>query len=190
MVLPSNSVAITGAHPYIGPLLVNALNCLCEAAAARPNPPQHCSFRIGTTPPHDMGLDGDMCCEGLAYVTMTSIFPSSEGFPGPDTNYQASAKCAPLSWGVVLKLALVRCAPVGDQDMIPDREWEEAMLQDVYDSWTLMAAACCTRAYVLSGSARFIGMSAIAGTVVQGDPLGGCVERSIEVTVQIPNCDC
>jgi hypothetical protein len=175
----------------MGPMIFNALQCLCNATAARPNPPQHCSFRIGNAPPHDMGMDGDMCCEGLAYVSLGTVFPSSEGFPGEDSSYQASAKCAPLSWGVTLTLALVRCAPVAEElNMIPDSDWEAAMLQDIYDTASLQAAACCLRTYIISTSARFVGMSAVVGSVIQGSPLGGCVERSVNVTIQMPNCDC
>lgn len=191
MALPSNITEIQAAHPYIGPIVAEALMCLCDKAALKPNPPQHCSFRIGNEAVHDMGLNGDMCCEGLAYVSLGTIFPSSEGFPQEDSSYQAGAKCAPLTWGITMKLALVRCAPVGDgMSMVPDAAWEAAMLQNIYDSATLMAAACCVRSFVINSSGIWIGMSAIGGSVAQGNPLGGCVERSIEVQVQMPNCDC
>lgn len=193
MDLPSNIAAITAADQFIGPIMAQALMCLCAAADAQPNPPQHCSFRIGSDILEDIGANGDFCCEGLAYVAMGDIFPTSEGFPQPDVNFQASAKCAPLSWGVNLKLALQRCVPTGPgegQYVIPDRDWEAAALQNVYDVKTLLQAACCTRNWVIGESGLFVGMSSVVSTLTQGTSQGGCIERSINVSVQMPNCFC
>jgi hypothetical protein len=193
MALPSNIAQIQASHPYMGPIIAEALMCLCDAASRLPNPPQHCTFRIGNQPPHDLGLNGDLCCEGFAYVSLGNVFPSSEGFPQEDGSYQAGAVCAPLSWGIPLKLGIVRCAPVSTDGVstVPDSEWEAAMLQNIYDTSTLLTAACCLRAYVIrANDSRWLGMSEVTGNVNQGEPLGGCVERSIDVQVQMPNCNC
>lgn len=191
MALPSNLAQITASDIYIGPLMTNALLCLCEAANAAPNPPAHCSFRIGTDAPHDVGLDADFCCEGLAYVSLGNVFPSSEFFPEEDINRQARSQCAPVSWGVRLRLSLVRCAPVGEgMTVISNPAWEEAALQNIYDTRTLMKAGCCLRSYVVASEGAFLGMSSVIGQVFQGNPLGGCVERFIDMTIQMPNCDC
>lgn len=192
MTTPSNLAEIEAAHPYIGPLMVQALNCLCQAASGFPNPPQHCSYRIGAEAPHDIGLDTDYCCEGLAYVTLGDLFPSSEAFPDPDITYQARANCAPYTWGVPLKLSLVRCAPVGDgMNVIPNSAWEDAALQNIYDTRTLMKAACCLRTYITTGTnALFVGFTGVIGNILQGSVMGGCIERSVTVTAQIGVCDC
>jgi len=36
----------------------------------------------------------------------------------------------------------------------------------------------------------FEGMSIVIERQTQGSPNGGCVERSLTITVQMPNCDC
>jgi hypothetical protein len=36
----------------------------------------------------------------------------------------------------------------------------------------------------------FEGMSVVIDRQVQGPPLGGCIERYVNVQVQFPNCDC
>lgn len=191
MTMPSNLASITASHPFLGPLLTQALTCLCNTATAAPSPPAHCSFRIGNEVIHDLGLDGDFCCEGLAYVTLVRVYPSSEDFPQEDIAYQSRSRCGPLSWGVDLKLGLVRCAPVSQgNQVIPDTEWEAATLQGIYDTQTLITAACCVRNWVIGGSAAFDGMSSIMGSVTEGTPNGGCVERYLDLTVQMPGCGC
>lgn len=193
MALPSNLDQITASDPLLGPVMAELLLCLCEKADLAPNPPQHCSFRVGTQAPHDLGIDGDFCCEGLAYVTLGSLFPSSESFPERDIVRQAdTGGCSPPTWGVELTASLVRCVPTGAGDgmMISNREWEIAALQNIYDTRTLQRTACCFRDYVTKQSSLLIGMSVIIGDITQGTPQGGCIERSVGLTVQIPNCDC
>jgi hypothetical protein len=189
--LPSNLSSIQASHPYFGPLMAEALECLCIKASIAPNPPRHCSFRIGSEIVHDLGEDTDLCCEGLAYVTMLQVFPSSEDFPTEDIAYQARSKCGPVSWGVELRMGLVRCAPVGENGyIVQDRAWEAAALQGIYDTQTLISAACCLRNWVVREDAPMEGMSAIMGSVTEGTPNGGCIERNIDLNIQIPGCGC
>lgn len=185
--LPSNIAQVTSADPYLGPIMSELLMCLCEKAALAPNPPAHCAFRIGTQVPHDLGIDGDLCCEGLAYVTMGDLFPSVN-FPSPDTQRMADAVCPPVSWGVNLTASLVRCIPTAGETVITDDDWNASALQGVYDARTLLNTACCFRDY-LNSSPLFNGYWSVIGNVVLSNaPLGGCIERSISFQVQTPNC--
>lgn len=190
--LPSNINDIIAADPNMGPLMANLLMCLCEKAALNPNPPQHCTFRIGQQPPHDLGIDTDFCCEGMAYVTMGDVFPTADQFPQQDVTRLANTNCIPVSWAVTLKAALVRCVPTGDENgvTIKDSAWEAAALQGIYDIQTLQRTSCCFRDYVLHGNPLLIGMSAVFDRITTSEPEGGCVERALNFTVQIPDCSC
>lgn len=184
------SPQIEAAHPYIGPLMNAALACLCEQAALFPNPPGHCCFRVGTEVAHDAGFSQDQCCDGIGYVALGDLFPSAQSFPEQDIVRQANANCAPPAWGLYLKVGLIRCVPTGDLDPPTCTDWNSAALQNIYDTRTLMQTSCCIREYVTSGAAQFDGMSVVIDRQVQGNPLGGCVERYFTIAVQIPNCEC
>lgn len=172
------------------PLMDEILACLCEAVARIPNPPQHCCFRIGTEVAHDAGLNEDLCCEGLAYVSLGDIYPSSTSFPEQDIIRQAAASCAPPTWAVAVRMGIIRCVPVGDlYNPVSCTDWNTAARQNIYDSFALRNAACCVRNVVASASDALLGMSVIIERQSQGNPGGGCVERTIAMTLQIPNCN-
>lgn len=178
------------ANQFIGTLAVKLLQCLCEAAAANPGPPANCCFRVGFDVAQDMGALEDLCCEGLGYVALGDMYASSGSFPEQDSVRQAYAPgCPPPSWAVTFKIGLMRCTPTGDQNFPPNcDEWNLAALQNIYDTNTLTTASCCFRDYVTSGSELFDGMSIVLDRQSQGSPSGGCIERSMVITVQIPNC--
>ena len=184
------SPEIEAAHRYIGPIMNAALACLCESVSTIPNPPQHCCFRVGTEIIHDAGVSIDECCEGVAYVAFGDLFPSAMSFPEQDIIRQAQTNCAPVAWGMVLKIGLIRCIPVGGQDPLECASWNEAALQNIYDSVALTRTACCLRRYVVNENASLTGMSVVIDRQIQGNPLGGCVERFFTATIQIPNCEC
>lgn len=152
--------------------------------------PGEVCFRVGMEVPYDADLYFDMCCRGLAYVTLGDIWPSSASFPEQDINRQASAKCYPPSWAVQWQVGIIRCAPVGTDTSMPTCEqWTSAYLKTVADAQALRRIACCFRAAVRDTPA-FKGLSVVIGRQTQGPPQGGCVERNFTVDVQMANCDC
>lgn len=167
-----------------------ALACLCETVSGIPNPPQHCCFRVGTEIIHDAGISIDQCCEGIAYVALGDMFPSAVSFPEQDIVRQANSNCAPPTWGLYLKVGIIRCIPVGGMDPLDCDSWNSAALQNIYDAAALTRTACCIRSYVTTQSTDLLGMSVVIDRQVQGNPLGGCVERFFTIAVQIPNCEC
>lgn len=176
---------------FVSVLMDQLLACLCEQAALQPNPPQNCCFRVGTEIAHDAGINEDLCCEGLAYVALGDTYPSSDSFPEQDIVRQANAHCAPPTWAQVFKVGIIRCVPVGDQFNPPScAEWNEAARQNVIDAQTLRRVACCMRDFVVNNGGIFFGMSFVIERQSQGNPQGGCVERSMTLTAQFPNCDC
>lgn len=176
---------------FVSVLMERLLACLCEQAALQPNPPQHCCFRVGTEIAHDAGINADLCCEGIAYVALGDTYPSSDSFPEQDIVRQAQAHCAPPTWAQAFKVGIIRCVPTGDQFDAPTcGEWNAAARQNIIDAQTLRRVACCMRNYVVNNEGLFLGMSLVIERQTQGNPQGGCVERSMSLTAQFPNiCD-
>jgi hypothetical protein len=161
-------------------------------------PPAEVCFRVSTQIPFDMDKYADLCCQGLGYVALGGTWPSANSFPEQDVNRQAASRCAPPAWAEEYRMGLVRCLPVVTQGegfqeggMPTCAEWNQAAIQNMWDSVTLRKATCCFRQSVLTDSTGFFdGMSVVMDRQVQGPPLGGCVERYVNVQVQHPNCDC
>lgn len=178
------------AHPFIGPLMVESLSCLSNAVDLFPNAPGIRCFRAGTEVIHDAGVDIDQCCEGIAYVMLGELYPSSESFPEHDIIRQANSTCAPPTWGLQIRIGIIRCIPVGGLDPLNCDEWGAIAVQNVYDARSLAKASCCIRDYVVSNTGIFLGMSAVIDRQTQQNPLGGCIERYVGLSLQIPNCEC
>lgn len=168
--------------------LSNALlACLCNAVTGQPDPPQHCCYRIGTEPVHDIDLQTqiDLCCEGLAYVMLRDNYPSVQSFPDNDIVRQVQGFCDPPAWAVGFRVGIVRCAPT-DPDC--DRN-TAAYIQNLHDMVSINATMCCFRDYI-NASPTFVGMSLVIERQQQGSTSGGCTERYVNLVAQIPNLDC
>lgn len=182
------------ADPAVGFAMNTMLQCLCEEAQRVPNPPKNCCFRAGESVVHDLGVHEDQCCEGIAYVSLTTINPT-DNFPRPDVIRQVahagSATCAITSWAVQMKVGIVRCVPAGGEDPLQCADWNAIALQQVYDAKTLRRAGCCFRTEITTSDGLMNGMGVLIGEQTQTDPQGGCIERNMTVLVQIPSdCEC
>lgn len=189
------ATATTPAPPdpdqFVSVLMNQLLNCLCTYSQSAEGAPTHCCFRVGTEIAHDAGIFQDLCCEGIAYVALGDTYPSSDSFPEADIVRQANAKCAPNTWAQIFQVGIIRCAPMGDELMPPScDEWNAAARQNVIDALTLRRVACCMRDFVVQNNDSFLGMSLVIDRQIQGNPQGGCVERTMKLTAQFPNCDC
>lgn len=164
--------------------LANAmLTCLCNALNANPNPPSLCCLRVEPQIPQDLSQEDNICCEGLGYVSMADVWPSSASFPENDIVRQANAVCAPPAWGVQLKVGVLRCAPQTSDC----EEQRLAFEQEAHDAQALRAAVCCFRNY-LQTTAMWLGMSFVIerqNKYVQG----GCIDRFVMTNVQFQNCE-
>lgn len=168
-------------------VMANAmLACLCAALNANPNPPDHCCLRVEPQIPQDLSQLTNICCEGLGYVSMADVWPSSASFPENDIVRQANAVCPPPAWGVQLKVGVLRCAP----DTSDCDAQLAAFTQEAHDSQALRKAVCCFRAWMNSGTVpEFLGMSFVAerqNKYVQGD----CLDRFVMTSAQFQNVDC
>ncbi len=169
-----------------------ALTCLCQVVNANPNPPAECCMRLPGEVAMDMSVFTDMCCEGLAYVNVGDMWPvGSSGFPNQDTDRQADG-CLPTSWGVELKMGIMRCAPViGATDLDPPTcaQYTAAAAQNLVDAQSLRQAACCLFK-VLSTEPQLHGLSRVITRQVAGGIQGGCIERYVTFQFEIPSyCD-
>jgi hypothetical protein len=175
-------------------LLNWAMLCFTTAVTGNPNPPENIGLRLDQQVAWDADLYTDLCCEGLGYVSFGDIFPSWEGFPEPSLAAQANRTCPIPAWAVVMRMGIVRCVPSGTDTTMPSQEeWTNTVVQAANDAQALRAAACCFQQMVAAAedaATPFWGMSATVGQSTQTQIQGGCVERNVEITVQIPNCDC
>lgn len=172
-------------------LALALLACL-QAQGARLGtdaPAEYC-LRVGSEIAHDAGLNQDLCCEGLGYVSLGEIYPSSASFPEMDIIRQVQANCPVPSWAVDLQVGIIRCVPTGDADSGPScADWNEAATLNFRDAQVLRLVSCCFKAVV--PTLTFMdGMSVVTNRQLQREPLGGCTERYMSMTVQFPNIDC
>lgn len=167
------------------------LGCLCTAVSGMPaaDRPRNCCYRVGTEPVHDVELNEmgprDLCCEGLAYVLLGDVYPSSESFPDNDIVRQVQGKCPWPSWGVAFRMGIVGCMPTMF-DCAPNNA---AFTTNLYRMQALNEAVCCFFDFVRL-SDTFVGMNLVIQRQVQGSTSGGCTERYVNLTAQIPNLDC
>jgi hypothetical protein len=179
----------------VNTLLDWAMLCLTTAVTGNPNPPENFCRRLDLQVAHDADWYTDLCCEGLAYVSFGDVFPAWSEFPEPDVVRQANyGSCSPPAWAVQIRMGMIRCVPVQHHNGMPScDDWTQASRQQADDSQALRAATCCFRQRIVADSDApgiFWGMSAVIGNQGQIQLQGGCVERNVTVTVQIPNCDC
>lgn len=163
------------------------LSCLCEAASGRANPPAQCCYRVGEEIAHDADAYTDLCCAGLAYVTVLDIYPVVDSFPEQSIVTQADWRCSIPSWAISLKAGIVRCAPTGGLSMPTCADWTAAAQQGFLDAQSLAQAACCFKQSWQS-SRQGRGLSVVIGPNSTSTPLGGCVERNITMQVQTTVC--
>jgi len=170
--------------------LSNALlSCLCNAVSGMPDPPQHCCYRVGTEPVHDVSLDPldhrDLCCEGLAYVLLRDNYPSSESFPDNDIVRQVQGSCAWPAWAVGFRMGIVGCVP-DNSNCTPNNA---AFLTNLYRMQAINTAVCCFREFIRT-SDTFAGFNLVIERQTQGSTTGLCTERYVNLVAQIPNLDC
>lgn len=170
------------------------LACLQTNVVTISVPPQHVRLAIGDEQAHDIGLTADLCCEGLAYVALGDTYPSTESFPEEDIIRQVSGSCHPAAWAQIYKVGIIRCAPVsaGPNSVDPptDAQWTAAALLNYEDTAALRRTACCFRAWMAGQTDVLVGMSVVIQRQQQSTPAGGCVERTLTLAAQFPNCDC
>jgi hypothetical protein len=162
------------------PAALAMLVCLDAQVSRLDTPPAYVGLRPGAGVDFQMSLTQDECCQGLAWVRVDGIFPSSVNFPNPD---QTPLRCGVGQWGVALEIGIVRCAPTPSAQSIvlPDEysALAEALLAD-------FAAMDCAIQCMLDGWKRV----AVVGRWTPLSLATNCAGGTMTVTVAAPACNC
>lgn len=173
------------ADTIILPLANSLLACLIEQLALNPDPPANACLRAGQLVIHDVdaGASTDtVCCPGLAYVRIGTVFPSTD-FPTPDPR---NDKCLSLARALELTAGVVRCVPNMGSTHGPDcTDWTTAATHDANDIDALFKAICCWTDTEPFRAVRGRRWAVQQSTV---DQSADCIERMLTVLVDIRKC--
>lgn len=172
------------ADSVVLPLAEALLTCLGEQLDLNPSPPAELCLRAGDLVIHDVDAQTSLdkvCCPGLAYVRIGSMFPSSN-FPDPDTVPGSRSGCFPVAWAVELVMGTVRCIPnMGTPEGPSCTDWTEVATRDANDLDAMRKALCCWQPQLPKGRLWLAGTATVAMTA-------DCIERQMPVLMQIPRC--
>lgn len=166
------------------PLAMRLLVCLSEQAKLLEKPPKDVMLRSGNQVNFLMSLTKNECCNGLAWVRVAGIVPSSgangQNFPSQDLTPQ---KCGTARYAVELEMGIVRCAPVATAQAIPsDDIWNISAVDTLADFAAMDRAICC----FLDG----FGGIALPGAWTPLAVQGMCVGGVMTLTASANPCNC
>lgn len=163
------------------PLAMRLLVCLAEQVAMLEKPPADVMLRSGNQVNFLMSLTKNECCNGLAWVRVAQIAPSSgQNFPSQDLTPQ---RCGTQRYAVELEMGVVRCAPVATAQAIPsDDRWNISAVDTLADFAAMDRAVCC----FLEGFSGLALQGAWTPIAVQGMCVGG----QMTLTASANPCNC
>lgn len=160
----------------VTPVALELLACLKTEIAKVAKPPKNVSLRTGPVVALLLSTTRDECCEGVAWVRVANVFPSSR-FPNPDDEAFPEG---PMARAALLELGAARCAPTPPANRIPtSAEWDAVSMAVLDDAAAMWRAICCW-----AGDRLYLpGL---------WEPLpveGGCLGGTQQLTVPIGDCD-
>ncbi len=168
------------ADPVALPILQALVACLEQEVQHLAVPPKVTCLRPGDRIELLIAQNRDECCEGLAWVRLAGIYPSTN-FPTQDEDYQ---RCQ-TGWGVVVEMGIGRCAPVGDENRLPScDEWTASAEAVAGDAAALRRTLLCFKTLE-----DFRYTMYVPGLWTPMTTEGGCVGGAMSVTVHAPACD-
>lgn len=170
------------AEAIISKLAGELLACWAALLAKLPEPPKYVCERAGGEVSQDVGTRfGDECCEGLAYVKVNEIYPSTS-FPERDTEAYECIR----AWAVELEMGVFRCVPQGGLGLVPCLAWTKTHELLMNDAQSMRQAICC----LIAG--RPAGTGIVPGSWVPLGPDGNCIGSTMTVLVQVAldSCKC
>lgn len=166
------------------PLANQLLACLCDSLAANPNPPLNCCLRVGDVVYPDFNQYQDQCCDGLAYVRVSRVYPSLE-FP---SQVEIWTPCADMALAAELEMGVFRCEPQQGATELPScDEWTATATQVANDWEAMVRAACCLDGQLQVSSP---GTPVLIGVWQPANSGGGCTGGILPITVGVMNCSC
>jgi hypothetical protein len=163
------------------PVAIRLLTCLDSAIELLASPPKNIGLRPGDSVAFYASRMRDECCEGLAWVRVVSVAPSSTNqWPNPDILPQ---KCNTLRYAVVLEMGIVRCAPAPGANEIPSQDAWDTLTETILDDMAAMQKAVCCFADGFNGLY-------LEGTWTPLSIEGACAGGSMNLTVSAGACNC
>lgn len=163
------------------PLAMRLLVCLDGQVVQLEKPPAHTMLRSGTQVNYLMSLTRNECCEGLAWVRVAQVVPSSgNNWPAQDITPN---RCGTQRYAVELEMGIVRCAPVATAQAIPsDDRWNISAIDTLADFAAMDRAVCCF-------------LDGFNGLMLQGpwNPIavqGMCVGGTMTINASANPCNC
>lgn len=164
------------------PLAAALLACLAREMENLARPPKNISLRPGAQATINLSTRRDECCEGLAWVRVTGIVPSSTvNWPAADV---VPTNCGPQMLAVQLEMGIVRCAPTPPaEQLVTDEQWN-ALSELILDDYAAMYRAfCCLMD-------RYDTRKFLLGSWTPLGPDGNCIGGILPLTVSAPPCYC
>jgi hypothetical protein len=167
----------------VAPVATELLACLDSALDELGEAkPAHVGMRVGQTVALMLSTSQDECCEGLGWVRVAQVYPSTS-FPAPD-EVPFPGFGDPERRAVVLEMGVARCAPTPPAEEIPsDDQWNELSDQILNDAAAMRKAVCCFAA--LDDRRLYL-----EGSWLPLDVEGGCAGGTLAIIVALRNCDC
>lgn len=168
----------------ITPVAARMLGCLATQVGLMDevDRPKHIGLRPGAQAPIGISTRRDECCEGLAWVRVTQVVPSStNNWPSADVVPQG--QCGTKMLAIGLEIGIVRCAPTPPAEkMVTDEQWNRVASLTYLDYAVMERAICC-----FVDGYRFLTLQG------QWTPLGvdgNCVGGTINLNVAALPCNC
>jgi hypothetical protein len=125
------------------PMAQALVACLEDQMSLVLDPPASVGLRPGQQVDPLLSIYEDECCNGLAWVRINRIYPSSiDDFPTQD---QVAIGCpSPRAWAVEMEMGAVRCAPTPDATTIPSNDdWGALVEKQMQDAAAMRRAVIC-----------------------------------------------
>lgn len=169
------------AAPGAAPLASILLECLRTSVSTVAIPPATVSLRTGLQMEPLLARLRDECCEGVAWVRIDLVYPTST-FPEQVATFD---RCGPLLRAAILELGVLRCAPRGqDENSIPTAdEWDTAAELVDADREAILAAVCC---FLDLEKDRMV----VEGAWIPWPIEGGCMGGTVQLIVEVDACEC
>ena len=170
--------------PVAMPLAEELLGCFEQELAMVLHPPASIGFRPGSVTDLLLSDTENECCNGLGWVRIAAIYPSSTAFPLQDEEPNPSGV---LRWAIDLEMGVARCSPTPDPTSIPSNaEWEAVVRNVMDDAAAMRRAICCFIALDPVNRKKMV----LPRDWQPIDTQGGCAGGTMLVTVPGPACDC
>lgn len=177
-------MAVVAVDEMVFPLAEKLLACLCDQLATQPQPPLNCCLRVGDVVYADFNQYQDQCCQGLAYVRISRIYPTNE-FPA---QLEVWTPCADVQFAAELEMGVFRCEPQQKGiDMPSCEEWTDTATLVANDWRAMVAATCCLDEQLRLESP---GTPVLSGVWQPLNSGGGCTGGMLPILVGVMNCAC